>query len=638
MFCHKCGTKNQDTARYCKKCGVQLKKPESVIDREHFPQKNTEKNSKKIIYIIGVAVILLAIVAAVIIGVRSKRGKEYETYLASAEKYIEELNYEQAEDFYLKAIEIAPKKLKPYVELAEVYIFKGELEKAKSIIKKAEDKNAKGDEGIQIKLEKIIVLLEAAQNMVDYQWVVEPTIEAEDIYYLRYMGGDMNEPDNLFNKQLYSQYAIINSGNGVNLIDMKGRRVLDAEYKEIQRYYSTYLLRSMETFYHEGIQQEWDLYSWDEEYGLQVADGFGGPGTDVFYYYNGIHALYGFDELHIPNEAMPVQQGEGIYGGYEQTNQWGYEWLENQRKKYGIFCNGELTADFIYDECGSSAEGLLAVCKDDKWGYVDEKGEIVIPLEYDASWKQYDKGNIIGENKFIDYCYAASDGYVTLCKDEEWELRDVLGEVVIPAGIFEKILPVYEGKCWVKQAGRWGVIELLPESNVSEEIIDMTEFFGALPREFFFSSGAGAWSTELEVRQDGTFIGYYHDSDMGDTGEGYPNGTRRECGFSGKFTVPEKISEYIYRMKIDYIETEISEGEIYFEDGIRCVGAEPYGMETDGEFYVYLPGAPVDEMIPDFLTWTHGMVYETDQIMPEGSYGIYNTSGAGFVSSTSFQW
>ena len=53
--------------------------------------------------------------------------------------------------------------------------------------------------------------------------------------------------------------------------------------------------------------------------------------------------------------------------------------------------------------------------KDDKWGYVNEKGEVVIPIEYDASWCydtyvfSYDKES---ESERIEACYGATDGYV----------------------------------------------------------------------------------------------------------------------------------------------------------------------------------------------------------------------------------
>ena len=61
---------------------------------------------------------------------------------------------------------------------------------------------------------------------------------------------------------------------------------------------------------------------------------------------------------------------------------------------------------------------------------------------------------------------------------------------------------------------------------------------------FYFLSGAGAWSTELVFSSDGSFTGYYHDTDMGDCGMGYPNGTRYECDFSGTFALAEQRDEF----------------------------------------------------------------------------------------------
>ena len=57
----------------------------------------------------------------------------------------------------------------------------------------------------------------------------------------------------------------------------------------------------------------------------------------------------------------------------------------------------------------------------------------------------------------------------------------------------------------------------------------------ALPLTFVFSSGAGGWFTELELQPDGSFTGSYHDSEMGEFAEDYPNGTVYVCEFSGRF-------------------------------------------------------------------------------------------------------
>lgn len=147
-----------------------------------------------------------------------------------------------------------------------------------------------------------------------------------------------------------------------------------------------------------------------------------------------------------------------MYGEQDVLELWG----ELDGTRYGVWNGDGLASDFIYDECGSYSDGLLAVCKNGKWGYINERGEEVIPIEFDASWKEfYPYESMAMENpEPKDYCYAASDGYVVLCKGGEWELRGTAGETAVPPGIFEEIRPVYDGMCWVKKDGKWGVIGL----------------------------------------------------------------------------------------------------------------------------------------------------------------------------------
>lgn len=50
----------------------------------------------------------------------------------------------------------------------------------------------------------------------------------------------------------------------------------------------------------------------------------------------------------------------------------------------------ELTPDFItaiekYDKLGAFSEGYAAVCKDGKWGYINTKGEEIIPTNINAT-------------------------------------------------------------------------------------------------------------------------------------------------------------------------------------------------------------------------------------------------------------
>ena len=71
---------------------------------------------------------------------------------------------------------------------------------------------------------------------------------------------------------------------------------------------------------------------------------------------------------------------------------------------------------------------------------------------------------------------------------------------------------------------------------------------------FIFSSGAGAWETDLSVDADGNFSGMFHDSEMGDTGEGYPSGSIYFSEFFGRFGQLEKVDDYTYATTIESIE------------------------------------------------------------------------------------
>lgn len=127
--------------------------------------------------------------------------------------------------------------------------------------------------------------------------------------------------------------------------------------------------------------------------------------------------------------------------------------------------------------------------------------------------------------------------------------------------------------------------------------------------EFSFLSGAGGWRSLITLNRDGSFTGFFLDSEMGDVGEGYPNGSAYICEFSGKFANIEKIDEYSYKMTLAEVTTEKPIGEEWIEEDIRYVASEPHGLydSTTGqpctEFIFYLPDTPIDQLSEEFLTW-----------------------------------
>ncbi len=148
--------------------------------------------------------------------------------------------------------------------------------------------------------------------------------------------------------------------------------------------------------------------------------------------------------------------------------------------------------------------------------------------------------------------------------------------------------------------------------------------------EFYFSSGAGAWYTAMDIHADGTFDGHYQDADMGDTGEGYPNGTLYYCDFSGKFTEPERVNETTYVFRIESIEYPYGIGEeINTEEQIHYIYTEAYGLDGAKDLYLYLPESRVADLPEDYVNWVHWDI-QGDTL---GFYGLYNEAqGEGFSS------
>lgn len=153
-------------------------------------------------------------------------------------------------------------------------------------------------------------------------------------------------------------------------------------------------------------------------------------------------------------------------------------------------------------------------------------------------------------------------------------------------------------------------------------------------RTFYFSSGAGGWYTELRINDDGSFSGIHQDSDMGDTGEDYPNGTLYYCEFSGVFDGLTKVDGYTYKMKLVSTEYEEEPDKEKIINGIRYKSSGAYGIVGGDEFYLYLPGIQISDLPESYIGWVRGHNLESVSGATLPYYGLYNiTTGDGFSSS-----
>ena len=116
MKCKNCGFENKENAKFCGNCGKNLTEK---IPTEKPEQKNNDK--KKIwILVTGILMIVLAVIIIRLLNVEEDI-PDYDSLLAKGDRYLEELDYENAEEAYLEAIAIEPKKKEPYLKLTQLY-------------------------------------------------------------------------------------------------------------------------------------------------------------------------------------------------------------------------------------------------------------------------------------------------------------------------------------------------------------------------------------------------------------------------------------------------------------------------------------------------------------------------------------
>ncbi|MBE7002935.1 MAG: M56 family metallopeptidase [Ruminococcaceae bacterium] len=134
-----------------------------------------------------------------------------------------------------------------------------------------------------------------------------------------------------------------------------------------------------------------------------------------------------------------------------------------------------------------------------------------------------------------------------------------------------------------------------PADAASGETAEPAALFSTIAGEYWFLSGAGGWHSALFLNEDGSFSGEFLDGDANVT---------YYCDFRGRFGDVCQIDDFTYAMRLLELTAMQTEGEELGEqDGVRYVGASPYGMEDTEEFLIYLPGKPVNSLSEEFRSW-----------------------------------
>ncbi len=529
------------------------------------------RKKRTVLLIAALAAVLIIAVAA---GYFAMGNKKYNDQISIAEKSLTEGNYEQAEADYLAAMDMKPRKPQAREGLAYVYAAEGRYDESAEIYT-ALYEDTKEDK-----------YLAAADWVAGGRLPYDPDIvPAHGIWR---SVGVSNIPYDTVLKDLmyplwYHSYEWYDNDRKFDCKDLAGDHIM------------SFLMTGYGPFgiAVEDVQEDQDLFDREWEHQMDGMDPRGWGEYDDAYDLYGGYVIYDKDKVDwiITNifnlteddiTAM-LEQGSADHQIYSQDGDYYCVngWWTGAPEGLSIEFTDVLTDGQKY--CIQFDAGY-ALIDDDEY-YYDEDPELDRSQEYDTLY-------IMAELKPIDGKHYWSIYYIGPDKPEEISADTVAADDT--------------------------------ESDNSGNAGD-TEIFRELEGvEFIFASGAGAWDTEMSIGADGSFAGEYHDSDMGDTGDGYPDGTVYHCTFHGKFGEARKVSDHEYRFKLLTIETEDAVDTESIENGVRYIAKGPYGLENAEEIALYLPGTPASELPEEFLNWMYGVASEEEYKPTLTLYGLYN--------------
>lgn len=187
-----------------------------------------------------------------------------------------------------------------------------------------------------------------------------------------------------------------------------------------------------------------------------------------------------------------------------------------------INVKGEEVIPCIYDDVCGFSEGYAAVRKNDLWGYINTKGEEVIPCKY------------IIRDEFSIPVGVFSEGIATVYENGKWGCINAEGKTVIPCK-YDHVFDFHEGMALVKGERGFGYI-----NETGEEIIP-----------FIYEAISSDFSEGLALVKDRR--GYSYINKTGDVAFDCIN---REHRFMGGFHNGLALVESLDNFKYGFINKE----------------------------------------------------------------------------------
>ncbi len=182
MYCPHCGASAPDNAKFCTRCGRPLAAPQAAPPVVPTPPEQPQPPKKRpplraLAAVLAVLMVALGVVIALLV-IRHNGTQDYDGCMALAARYLEELDFEQAEAMYLEAIQLDPSQVDAYRALAGLYIEQERFEDALDIL--ARGIAATGSGELQQMYDALTARLTPEEENGPAEGIEDPAVDSVD--------------------------------------------------------------------------------------------------------------------------------------------------------------------------------------------------------------------------------------------------------------------------------------------------------------------------------------------------------------------------------------------------------------------------------------------------------------------------
>ena len=308
------------------------------------------------------------------------------------------------------------------------------------------------------------VIKVATDNPVKYYWAVEPFLEAAEVIVSDNKDVTLEEGE----VSPLDECAIVKIGDKWTVYGYDGNALLDEEFDRFE-----FITASTIVGFNDGA-------TYGKTHNVTISSGlgniniekdnFGYPGFGggfKFYWLNESNSFYSdLNGVCFKNGADPATYNVVVqYADFDGVS------VKNVSDKYGIANKDRIVVPIEYDKAYMHLfNDIIALSNSEQWTLFGYNGEVVASdlesFESQRSFVDLWDGHVEWsvnyqiDNGSIKLPYLPTEGFIAAKKDGKTAYLYSNGNIAVDYGTFEDVRPFHNGKAWVKQGGKWGVISL----------------------------------------------------------------------------------------------------------------------------------------------------------------------------------